>query len=367
MNIEFKINTKDHFDSIIWDDFVLTNAQCHRMQTSLWADTKALTGWIPYYITAREGGNLVAGAQLYEHKIPLFGFMVCLPKGPLSDSRHLELLPDLLSRIKKWAGVSHKFCLLVQPADQSCQLEIDLLREKFSKIPDENIVPPGTIVIDLSQDTDTLFKSMTHGRRRNIHSAQKAGIEIKEGIAADLDTFYALYQNTGRYLNFELDDKTRFENIWRILSPFGHIKLFISFFDEKPLSALLLLCFGHTATAWRFGSSRELPEKHPNDVLVWHSIVWAKEHGYRYFDFGEIHLQAARNLCNTNDLENIHPHLEEYGKTSEMFKLSFGGTPVLYPETYIYFPNPILRWLYEVILSKLLALPIAQKIMKHMA
>lgn len=367
MNIEYKMIEKNEIDGRVWDNFVLNNSQCHRMQTSLWADTKALTGWVIHYLTAWENGNLVAGAQLYEHRIPLFGSVTCLPKGPLSDSFHTDLLPDLITQIKRWAKDRHKFCLLVQPADQEQFLVKQLLNEFFYKLPDENIVPPGTIVLDLKPDANTLFKNMTHSRQRNVHRAQKAGIVVKEGTTQDIDTFYSLYQNTGNYLHFDLDDKSRFENIWRILNIEGHIKMFISTFEGQPLSAMLILCFGQTATAWRFGSSRELTEKHPNDALVWHAILWAKENNFQYFDFGEIHLGAARKLCQEHTAPEEHLDLGAYSNTSEMFKLSFGGTPVLYPETYAYFTNTGMRWLYASFISKLMGLPIAQRLMAFMA
>ena len=167
--------------------------------------------------------------------------------------------------------------------------------------------------------------------------------------------------NTSCYLGFEPDTKERFENIWNNLSPEGHIKLFISTFEDQPLSALLLLCFGDTATCYRFGWSREHAQKRPNDALYWHAILWAKNNGYHYFDFGEIELDAARKLCQTEKIP------EEYLHSSVSFKMDFGGRPVLYPETYILFSKPIMRWLYDTFVCKLIDLPPVQKITSAIA
>jgi lipid II:glycine glycyltransferase (peptidoglycan interpeptide bridge formation enzyme) len=357
MRTQYTITPCNETNCAEWNNFVLNHPQCHRMKTSLWADTKQSNGWVTYILTARHNGTLVGGAQLYEHRIPVFGSLVCLPKGPLCESCHEDIMPQLLSQIKKWGHINHKFCLLVQPADQEQYLVDQLLYEKFSKLADENIVPPGTIIINLEPDEHTLFKKLSHSKQGNVRRSREAGISVKEGNSQDIETFYTLYLRTSEYLHFEPDCKTRFENIWRILYPQGHIRLFISYFEDQPVSAIILLCFGSTATCWRFGWTKEHAEKRPNEALYWHTILWAKEQGFQFFDFGEIELGAAKCLCNDHHLP------EEYKCSSVRFKLAFGGTPVLYPETYVYFPNAIVRWLYDTILCKIMNHPVAQKIL----
>jgi lipid II:glycine glycyltransferase (peptidoglycan interpeptide bridge formation enzyme) len=357
MDKELYITESADNDCSEWDHFVLNNPQGHRMQTSLWAATKSLTGWTTHYLTARQEGVLIGGAQLYERRYPLVGSLVCLPKGPLCDSSHPELLSTLVTRSRQWAQSHHKFCLLVQPPDKSPFLVEQLLTEKFFKLGDENIVPPGTITVDLQPDADTLFQNLTYAKRKNIRRSQRSGIQVKEGSTQDLDTFYTLYQNTSGYLHFDPVSKERFEGIWRILAPDGYMRLFISHFEEQPLSAMLLLCFGDTATAWRFGWSKEHADKRPNDALYWHTILWAKERGFHYYDFGEIELDAARKLCQDQCIP------DEYRDSSVGFKMSFGGKPALNPETYVYFTNAIIRWLYAVFFCKLLDWPLVQNFM----
>ncbi|MCD4671515.1 MAG: peptidoglycan bridge formation glycyltransferase FemA/FemB family protein [Anaerolineaceae bacterium] len=364
MGTQYNIAENTHLDCCEWNNFVLNHPQGHRMQTSVWAETKARTGWNILYLTARQHGELVGGGQLYERRIPLIGSLVCLPKGPLCTTcqANPNLLPGLISQAQQWVQANHKFCLLVQPADQSQHLVQHLLSEKYVKLPDENIVPPGTIIIDLEPDQETLFKNMNKTKRRNIRRAQSSGVVVKVGTSReDLNTFYNLYLATSRYLEFEPDDKARFENIWNCLSPEGHVMFFTSFFEDQPLSSIMALSFGDSIICYRFGWSKEHPEKRPNDFLHWEALLWAKENGYRYFDFGEIELDAARKMCDTGALP------EEYLYTSVSFKLNFGGKPILYPETYIYFPNPVVRWLYVTFITKLIDFPPVQRILSGMS
>lgn len=345
-----------------WDHFVLNHPCGHRMQTSIWAETKAQTGWKIHCLTAsNENGALLGGAQLYERQLPIIGSLVCLPKGPLASPQKPELVPELIAKTKQWAKETHRFCLLVQPADNCHDLCRHLLNERFVKLADENIIPPGTIIIDLSEDTETLFHNLKRAKRRNVCRAKEEGIIVKEGGIEDLDAFYTLYQNTSCYLDFDPIEKSRVEELWNTLAPHGYMRLFMSTYAGQPLSAMLVLCFGCTFTCWRFGWSKEYSEKRPNDALYWESILWAKEHGFRYFDFGEIELDAARKICG----EETVPI--EYHYSSVYFKLGFGGKPVLNPETYLYFTVNFFRWLFVNILYPLINLPLTQKMIMSMA
>ncbi len=362
MGTQYTITPCTETDCCEWNDFVLSHPQGHRMQTSYWAQTKALAGWDIHYLTARQNGKLVGGAQLYERHLPFLGSVICLPKGPICADCGADLLPELEWKARQWAKMNHTLCLLVQPASQEQQLVQHLLAEKYAKLPDENIVPPGTVIIDLETDQGTLYKNMSKAKHKNINRAKQTGIEVK--ISAEweaLETFYALYLNTSNYLEFDPAAKKRFENIWECLSPEGHILFFTSYFEDQPLSSIMAFSFGDTLICYRFGWLKEHAEKRPNDALYWEAILWAKQNGYRYFDFGEIELDAARKLNETGCLP------EEYLYSSVFFKLGFGGKPVLYPETYVYFINPILQWVFKGYIEKLFDFPPVKKTLSAIA
>lgn len=358
MATQYSIAPCTDIDCCEWNDFVLNHPQGHRMQTSFWAQTKALTGWDIHYLSARQNGDLVGAAQLYERHLPILGSVICLPKGPLCADCGSDLLPELEYQARQWVKENHKLCLLIQPANQGQELVQHLLSEKYAKLPDENIVPPSTIIIDLEPDVETLYRNLSKAKHRNLRRAERSGIEIKvDRSRENLDEFYKLYLNTSCYLKFEPDSKGRFENIWNCLSPDGHIVFFTSYFEDQPLSSIMALAFGESIATYRFGWSKEHANKRPNDALHWQAILWAKENGYRYFDFGEIELDAARKICETGCIP------EEYHHSSVSFKLEFGGQTVLYPETYVYFNNPILRWLYRAMVTKIIAFSPVQKIL----
>ena len=362
METQYTITPCTEIDYCEWNDFVLNHPQGHRMQTSYWAQTKALTGWDIHYLCARQNGNLVGGAQLYERHLPIVGSVICLPKGPICADCGADLLPELECKAREWAKTHHTLCLLIQPASQGEQLIQHLLTERYAKLHNENIVPPGTIIIDLQPDQDTLFKNLSRAKQRNIKRARKSGIKINISAEREyLDIFYSLYLKTSDYLEFDAAPKKRFENIWECLAPEGHIVFFTSYYEDQPLSSIIALSFGDSVVSYRFGWSKEHPEKRPNDAIFWEAILWAKQNGYRYFDFGEIELDAARKLNETGILP------EEYIHTSVFFKLGFGGNTVLYPETYVHFTNPIVQRLFIVVIDKFGDFPPVKKILSAVA
>ena len=46
------------------------------------------------------------------------------------------------------------------------------------------------------------------------------------------------------------------------------------------------LCYGTLAYAWFAGSDEDYFKLRPNDFTMWNVIRWAREKGYKEFDFG---------------------------------------------------------------------------------
>jgi lipid II:glycine glycyltransferase (peptidoglycan interpeptide bridge formation enzyme) len=70
-------------------------------------------------------------------------------------------------------------------------------------------------------------------------------------------------------------------------------------------------------------------------------MKWAKEHGFRYYDFEGIDATVARAKVDGCDV----PDGANDGVTS--FKLGFGGDIRILPEAHDYVFNPLARWAYR--------------------
>ena len=62
----------------------------------------------------------------------------------------------------------------------------------------------------------------------------------------------------------------------------------------------------------------------PNELLHWTGIEWARDRGYRYYDFDDISLPVARAVLAGGDVP-------AGSSTLTGFKLRFGGEVVVFP------------------------------------
>jgi lipid II:glycine glycyltransferase (peptidoglycan interpeptide bridge formation enzyme) len=104
---------------------------------------------------------------------------------------------------------------------------------------------------------------------------------------------------------------------------------------------VLLVPFVDTVIAKVNGWSGLHGDCRPNEAVYWGAIRWAKERGFRTFDFDGIDPAAARAV-----LDN-QPIPADCQNTPTSFKLTFGGQAALYPPSYDYVFSPLLRLAYR--------------------
>jgi lipid II:glycine glycyltransferase (peptidoglycan interpeptide bridge formation enzyme) len=118
-------------------------------------------------------------------------------------------------------------------------------------------------------------------------------VRVRQGGEPDLPTFYRLLAMTGDRQRFPVPSQRYFRDLLRIMAPPGHAKIFIAEFDGQPLSAGLMIAFGGVVSYKRGGWSGEQGHLHPNGLMHWEAMRWAKREGYRCYDFDGIELPPA--------------------------------------------------------------------------
>jgi lipid II:glycine glycyltransferase (peptidoglycan interpeptide bridge formation enzyme) len=105
--------------------------------------------------------------------------------------------------------------------------------------------------------------------------------------------------------------------------------------------------FGDTVIYKKGGWMGTHKDLHPNELLHWEAILWAKRQGYHYYDFEGIYPDAAAAIQKEGTLP------QKYFGTVTWFKSGFGGDLKVYPEPFDYFYNPIFRWAHFHIFPKI--------------
>jgi lipid II:glycine glycyltransferase (peptidoglycan interpeptide bridge formation enzyme) len=331
-----------------WDRFVIDGPNPHHEQTALWGRLQTLRGWRPMRVMMRQANTLVGGAQILERQVGRIGKIGYLSRGPLTVPDDAALRRSLLSAIRQIAKQQRLAYLAVTLPYPGHFTASDLEAGGFS-VRHERLPPTtpmaATITLDLTQDLEAILAQMRSTTRRSIRQGQHRGATVREGGAEDVDTFdrllASLCERRGVQPNIPQGDFTR--ELWKSFAPGGYLKLLVVERDNEVLTTLLVFAMGLWARAWRVGWSGRCPGAHPNELVYWEAIKWAKANGCRFFDIVGFDTGNARAILEGRAI----PEGERCGMSD--FKLGFGGRVMLLPPGYCYFSNPIVRLLYRTI------------------
>lgn len=145
------------------------------------------------------------------------------------------------------------------------------------------------VVIDTGKDKDALWGGIHPTRRKQINRSQRRGVESVQDDPADnaiLTRCYSILKNTYRSAGLPLPGIVYFINAVREFGKNNELKLFTARHESEIIGFRMVLCFKDVVYDWYAASSRDHLDKYPNDLLPWTILCWAKDNGFRKFDFG---------------------------------------------------------------------------------
>jgi lipid II:glycine glycyltransferase (peptidoglycan interpeptide bridge formation enzyme) len=152
-----------------------------------------------------------------------------------------------------------------------------------------------TLIIDLSQDINTIWKNIKRKRRGDITRAIKRGISVEVNI--HYDEWYILHTFSATKLGSQLGDLTTIKS---------EGLLFVGLYEGKVLAGEWFKFFNNDtwmrtrfAASKRFDSNKSLSAL-AHALVIWESIKYAKEHGYKTYDFGgyQPEIEVTKNIRN---------------------------------------------------------------------
>jgi len=239
----------------------------------------------PHYLYAEDGGRITGVLPLFLRKSRLFGTnLVSVPAanvgGPLADDDATVLR------------------LVEGAVALASELNVDFLELRD--------VPPGspaastlqldpgryaTVVIDLEDGQAAVWSRLSRGTRRRVRRAQDAGLTAE--LHGDLDAFYGTYTSTMKRLGsppFAL----RF--FAELAAGFGSaLQVGVARLGSRVAAVDLMLSFGGVRYSVFAGSTADLWDVYPNQLLLWEEIRDACANGLEKFDLGRS-LAASASL-----------------------------------------------------------------------
>lgn len=356
MNRQVEVNDTSPHE---WDSFVSLSPQGHLLQSSRWGKLKSLFGWSYDLVVVRQGGRIVGGAQVLFRRWPVIGRILPMtigyvPKGPVLDYDTQDLLETLLAAVDKLCRQRGAVWLKIEP-DQpySTTLEARLLVAGFQHSR-QTVQPQSTIVIDLSSGMEASLSRMSAKTRYNIRLAERKGVRVVVGNAADVEKFYRLTLETSHRDRFPVHSLTYYQKAYELFKEIDAVELFLAFFGDQLLAGLMAFAIGKKAWYLYGASSDEERHRMPNHALQWAAMNWAWGKGCDYYDLWGIPPEAPL-------LEEKHsPHLKELLESPPegslwgvyRFKRGFGGQIVRCIGAYDRVYSPSMYWLYNHFIAR---------------
>jgi lipid II:glycine glycyltransferase (peptidoglycan interpeptide bridge formation enzyme) len=159
-------------------------------------------------------------------------------------------------------------------------------------------------LLDLSKSEDDLLKAMHEKTRYNIRLAGRKALRLaisnqQPAISHDnFENFWRLMRETAKRDGIRLHPKTYYQKMGEVLSGANsNVKYLISNiqYQKEWLAAGVFIGFGDTFTYVHGGSSSEHRELMAPYLMHWEAIKFAKNAGYRYYDFGGVNPEDATN------------------------------------------------------------------------
>lgn len=340
---EYRVDTSYAAYDPAWEEFLARLSGAHYTQSALWARIKAPGGWHAVRVVVHDAGRIVAGAQLLIRPLPLVGALGYVPKGPALAERSPRLVALTLAALHRVARAHGVRYLAVQPGRDGQPVAQQLQAQGFQPQPGLGTCT-ATLLVDLAPEPEAILARMKKRTRLNIRRSERCGVVVREGDAGELDAFYRLLVAAGARKGFPVYARAYYQELWQALAPQGRIRLFLAERAGEVLSAQLAIPFGDTLYSHVSAWSGEQGDAKPNEALEWGAMLWAKRHGYRYYDFEGIDPPTAEALARGE--APPAPPDEAADAMVTRYKLGFGGQVTLLPAVYDYVYNPLLRWGY---------------------
>jgi lipid II:glycine glycyltransferase (peptidoglycan interpeptide bridge formation enzyme) len=265
----------------------------HLLQSTGWASLKSATGWQAERYVLEDDRGRRGLAQVLRKRVGPSLSVTYAPRGPLCDD---GVLPDAIDALRRSLAKGLVISLLCDPeVPPNDDLAAELSRRGVTRST-VYVQPRRTLLIDLTQDAETMLAAMRKKTRQYIRKAEREGVATEE--TTDLARFHRLLRGVAERDAFGIHDLAYFA---ALADAFGErLHILMARIDGEDVGALLVIreLFG--------GWSGTHAEQRPFYLLKWRSLMRMQQLGVRRYDMW--------GLAEGEELAGV-----------ENFKLGFGG------------------------------------------
>ncbi len=205
-----------------YEEFIKEQDLCDFQQSIKWANVKEF--WKNEIIIIHdEQKYIIATASILIRKVPLFGSLMYVPRGPIGNIEKEETLVKLTQEIRKIAKRYKAFVIIIEPNIKKENLQFQKLAKKLgyhinSKAVkfEQEIQARHNFRLNLENKTEEeVYESFSSKTRYNIRLASKREVIIKQKGKEGIPEFFELMKQTGIRDHFRIRPKEYFEKIFK--------------------------------------------------------------------------------------------------------------------------------------------------------
>ncbi len=328
-----------------WDDLVRSYPLGDVAQLSAWTRIRKLAGYDAMYVLVLDRGRLVGGAQIIVRHMRGIGLLGYVPYGPVvspavekADDVH-DGIADALAQL----GRRRFRMLFVQPPEDAEHASRALLHRGF-RPSDADVAPAASLHVDLHLDEAQLRANLSKRLRSWTRSWERRGVTVRRAYEEDVPVLARLLAETAEHQGFTPFSTEYLHTMYRELAPAGHLVAFVGEVGGRPVAMAMFTSCGTVLKLRLVGLHRSEEERrlYVAAAVYWTAMRWAKENGYRWFDFGGVLPSSVPALMSgrREDLERV--------SGPDWYKARFGGTAFRYPQPVELIPSRMVRVGYDL-------------------
>ncbi|MFA6304598.1 MAG: peptidoglycan bridge formation glycyltransferase FemA/FemB family protein [Patescibacteria group bacterium] len=308
------------------NNFVATQPHSQLLQSYSWGEFNKTLDHHLWRLGIFNNEQIVACATIINNKLPLQKSYLYCPRGPifsqeLNEAKKETALKLIFSKTRDITIATRKseeIFFRFEPIFELQNSKIAPSEVEGSRlIKTKSIQPPNTLILDLSQSTESLLASFHSKTRYNIKLAEKHGLTISKLTADDFTKCWPLFKQTSERDTFGLHSQSYYQTM---LTTVPEVELWVARNQNNAIIAANLMSFyGDTVTYLHGASDYQNRNLMAPYLLHWTLIQEAQSRGFKYYDWHGIAPESETN----------HPWA---GVTR--FKKGFGGEPTTYAGTY---------------------------------
>ncbi|MBU1046084.1 peptidoglycan bridge formation glycyltransferase FemA/FemB family protein [Patescibacteria group bacterium] len=293
-----------------WNQFLFENNGSF-LQSFEWGEFQQSLGKQIWRIQVREKEAVLGQMLLIKEIFPLKRkSCLYIPFGPvlkkdLLPEEQKEIIAVVLERIQNIVQEQGAIFLRIEP-----DAELILPDGRRAVIPNKRIQPQKTLILDLLQEEDEIFKNFSSKTRYNVGLAQRKGVKIKFEKQYR-EEFYHLIKGTSKRDGFTPFKEEHYKKLFEIANDDFKVKLCLADYRGKIIASYILILFNKTAIGLHGANDWQYRALKAVNLLQWERIKMVKKLGCEKFDFWGIDEKRWRGITD--------------------FKKGFGGTEFAYP------------------------------------